>query len=79
MGAQERAWERRGESRGDHGGQPTRCACGRVKRGPQWVWGTVGVFDPDPGFGLGVDSGSEFESEPGRIQMVVGTVGIPEH
>ncbi len=79
MGTHERAWERRDESRGDHGGRPTRCACDRAKRGLQWVWGRVGVFDPDFGFGPEVDSGSESESEPGQLGMEGGTVGNLEH
>jgi len=86
MEAPERSWEMRDESRGDHAGRPTRCACDRAKRGLQWVWGRVGVFDPDFGFALEADSGSESESEPrpgpgepGQIRMEGETVGVLEH
>ena len=85
MEALERSWGRRDESRGDRVGRPTRCACDRAKRGLQWVWGRVGVFDPDFGFGLEADSGSESESEcgpgpePGQIRMEGETVGVLEH
>ena len=43
------------------------------------MWGRVGVFDPDFGFGPEVDSGSVSESEPGQIRMEGGPVGILEH
>ena len=83
MGVQERSWGRRDESRDGHAGLPTHCACDRAKRGLPWVWGRVGVFDPEFGFGLEADSGSESESglepEPGQIRMGGMTLGILEH
>ena len=52
MGTQGKSREMRGGIQGDHAALPTRCACGRGKQGPQWVWGREGGFDSDFGPGL---------------------------
>jgi hypothetical protein len=68
MGKQEKSWEKRAGSRGGHVDLPMHCARDREKRGLPWVWGRVGGFDP--GFGLGLYSGSG----PGQIWVELGAV-----